>query len=369
MESFQYIDISSIDSAEKTIVNVATVSPSEAPSRARQLVQRGDVLVSTVRPNLNGVAIVPDNLAGATASTGFAVLRPDSVRLDSRYLYYWVRTPGFVREMTARATGASYPAVTDRVVRESRMPLPPLAEQLRIAAVLDKADAIRRKRRESLRLLDEFLRSAFLEMFGDPVRNDKGWQMHQVGDLVVNAQYGTSDRANSEHRGIPVLRMNNLTAAGGTDLSDMKWCEIPSRDLAKYTVRRGDLLFNRTNSPQLVGKTAVWDHDDAYAFAGYLVRVRFDESRILPRYVSGHLNSTHGKRMLFEKAKASNNMSNISASELKRLPIPVPPLTAQLRYVAVLERADGATKRMRFAGAHAVSLFSSLALRAFRGEA
>jgi type I restriction enzyme S subunit len=245
--------------------------------------------------------------------------------------------------------------------------LPSLAEQLRIAAVLDKADAIRRMRRESLRLLDEFLRSAFLEMFGDPVRNEKGWEALVLGSVAREAQYGTSAKANTDRRGIPVLRMNNITAAGSLDLSELKWCEIAPRDLPKYTVRRGDLLFNRTNSPELVGKTAVWDRDDAFAFAGYLVRVRFDDSRVLPEYVSAYLNSSYGKQLLFEKAKPSNNMSNISASELMRLHIPVPPLDLQRRYLGMLVKAREAMERVLAAAAAGDMLFDSLALVAFAG--
>ncbi len=367
-QPFRYIDISSIDPLEKRVLGTTTVTPPEAPSRARQLVKSGDVLVSTVRPNLNAVAIVPDELDGATASTGFAVLRPNPARLEARYLYHWVRSPAFVREMTARATGASYPAVSDRNVRESRLPLPAVPEQRRIAAILDNADAIRRKRRESQRLLDEFLRSAFLEMFGDPVRNEKQLEVGRIGDVVLEAQYGTPERANGEGRGIPVLRMNNITRTGGFDLSDVKYCDVEPRDLPKYTVSRGDLLFNRTNSPELVGKTAVWDRDEAVAFAGYLVRVRLDKSRALPEYLSGYLNSSFGKQLLFAKAKPSNNMSNISATDLKRLPLPLPPIVAQQRYATLLDRAKVLAGQFARANEAGGALFHSLADRAFRGD-
>lgn len=199
---------------------------------------------------------------------------------------------------------------------------PPLPEQKRIAAILDKADEIRRKRQEAIKLTEELLRSAFLEMFGDPVTNPKGWEVRTLGDVIAEAQYGTSQKANEDGRGLPILRMNNITYRGEWDLSSVKWCEIPEAEREKYTTRRGDLLFNRTNSPELVGKTAVWNRDQHFAIAGYLIRVRFNE-RARPEYVSAFLNSAHGKKLLFEKAKPSNNMSNFSASELRRLEVPI----------------------------------------------
>ena len=184
LEFFNYIDLSSVDQKEKRIVGALKIHPKEAPSRARQLVREGDVLVSTVRPNLNGVASVPRDLDGATASTGFCVLRPKEKELDGRYLFHWVQTARFIGEMVRLATGANYPAISDRIVKASEIPLPPLAEQKRIAAILDKADAIRRKRQQALKLSDEFLRATFLDMFGDPVNNPRGWQVQPLGKLV-----------------------------------------------------------------------------------------------------------------------------------------------------------------------------------------
>ena len=251
---------------------------------------------------------------------GAAAIRSRSPNSDLRYIWHWLARVRPVLE--GRARGSTFKQVTREAIESLPLLLPPLVEQRRTAEILDKADSIRRKRRESMQLLNLFVRSAYLEMFGDPVGNEKGWDVVRMNDVVAETQYGTSAPANSQKDGLPVLRMNNITSRGAIDVTSLKWCAIQERHLANYTVRRGDLLFNRTNSPELVGKTAVWDRDDVYAFAGYLVRVRFDLSRVLPEYVSGYLNSDYGKRLLLSKAKPSINMSNISASEFRRLPIP-----------------------------------------------
>lgn len=164
-EEFRYIDLSAVDQSTKSIGNASLIRGQDAPSRARQLVAAGDILVSTVRPNLNGVAAVTEEYNGATVSTGFCVLRPDPKRLFSCYLFHWVRSPQFVELMVREATGASYPAVSDRIVKNSMIPLPSIPAQQRIAAILDKADALRRKRRRAIELLDSLSQSMFLEMF------------------------------------------------------------------------------------------------------------------------------------------------------------------------------------------------------------
>lgn len=157
--AFCYIELSAVDQQEKRITAASMVDPQNAPSRARQLVKTGDVLVSTVRPNLNAVAIVDAVYDGATASTGFCVLRAIGGKLDASYLFHWVRTPQFVNEMVRLATGASYPAVSDRIVRASLMPLPSLSDQRRRAATLEKVQAQEDLHRAALNKLGQLYSS------------------------------------------------------------------------------------------------------------------------------------------------------------------------------------------------------------------
>lgn len=167
------------------------LSPSPAPKTAKPLshpfnrsangpfhtshLVPGDIVVSTVRPNLNAVAMVDQRYEGAIGSTGFCVLRSDPGQVEPRYLFPWVRTPMFVDDMVRQASGASYPAVTDRIVKASHVRLPPIQEQRRIAAVLDAAEEVRTKRRQALAKLDTLTQAIFIDMFGDPVTNPMGW--------------------------------------------------------------------------------------------------------------------------------------------------------------------------------------------------
>ena len=206
-----YLDIASVNRESKKVEESIEIQSHEAPSRARQLVRKDDVLVSTVRPNLNAVAYLEEEFDGATASTGFCVLRAKSDKLDSRYLYYWVRTTYFIDDMVRESTGASYPAVSDSIIKKNEIPLPPLEEQKRIAAILDKADRIRRKRQEAIRLTEELGRSIFLDMFGDPVTNPKGWEKVPLSKIVKgDIRNGLSPSSKGSYQG------NVLTLAAVT---------------------------------------------------------------------------------------------------------------------------------------------------------
>lgn len=121
-----YIDIGKVDSSTKEITPLTPITCLGAPSRARQKVQVGDVLVSTVRPNLNAVAIIRSDYPNLTASTGFCVLRPNMIVTNTDFLFSWVRTKNFVKKMTDQATGASYPAISDKIIKTSDIYLPPL---------------------------------------------------------------------------------------------------------------------------------------------------------------------------------------------------------------------------------------------------
>lgn len=167
-----------------------------APSRARQAIRAGDVLVSTVRPNLNAVAIVPQVLDGEIASTGFCVLRPKQSELSERYLFYYCCTPAFIDALVAKVRGAQYPAASDADVKAIEVQLPPLTEQCRIVEILDHADRLRRLRAEADAKADRILPALFIKMFGDPGTNPRGWPVRPVRDLcdVVSGATPRTDR-------------------------------------------------------------------------------------------------------------------------------------------------------------------------------
>ncbi len=362
--AFTYVDLGAIDQSAKVVAGARELACSEAPSRARQLLRAGDVLVSTVRPNLNGVALVPVDLDGATASTGFCVLRPRADQLDGRYLYQWVKSPLFVSEMTRKATGASYPAVSDRIVCESRLPLPPLHEQRRIAAILDKADALRAKRRAAISRLDTLAQSIFLEMFGDPARNLKGWRRMALQEVFDIARGGSprpiDDFITEADDGINWIMIGDATE-GGKYITKTKKRIRPEGASRSRAVKPGDFLLTNSMSfgrPYIM-RTSGCIHD------GWLVLS--PKGPVEPDYFYTLL-SSRAVFAEFERRAPGATVKNLNIDLVRTVSVPVAPSEKQkefARKVSAIERVGNPAKASLQQHEH---LFASIQHRAFRGE-
>jgi type I restriction enzyme S subunit len=371
MAEFNYIDLSSVDKDQKAI-NLDAVSriiPSEAPSRARQLVQQNDVLVATVRPNLNGVALVSIDLDGATASTGYCVLRTKRDELDSSYLYYWVQTKSFVADMMSKATGANYPAISDKIIKQSKIPLPPLEEQIRIAAILDKADAIRRKRKQAINLADDFLRSVFLDMFGDPVTNPKGWDkisMSDFGTFKNGLNFGRGESGNSLYcLGIgdfkSLDRIEDVTALSKVELN-----KLPTED---YFLKNDDLVFVRSNGNKALVGRCITMHpgEEKVTFSGFCIRYRIENSKLDANFLNLCLRIPSMKNEMLQGGQGAN-IQNINQKLLASLSIPLPPIEHQKRFSDLVSTFRLLLTKKQNSLKGGSELFNSLSQKAFSGK-
>lgn len=211
-------------------------------------------------------------------------------------------------------------------------------EQILICEKLNKLYEIIKLRRQELQLLDELIKARFVELFGDPIKNPKGWKVVTIGDIVTEVRYGTSKPA-VEGGKYPYLRMNNLTVDGHLDLKDLKYIDIPDDEMEKCVVRKGDVLFNRTNSIELVGKTAVFDLPEDMVIAGYIIRVRLNE-RLLPEIFSQYMNLEALKDILRAMAKGAVNQANINAQELQSIKVYVPDMEVQKQFIKMKAQVD-----------------------------
>ena len=175
-------------------------------------------------------------------------------------------------------------------------------------------------------------------MFGNPETNPMGWQTHSIGELATDVRYGTSKPASADGE-YTYIRMNNMTYTGGLDLLDTKRITLDGKELDKALVRYGDLLFNRTNSRDKVGKTCVFKLDEPMVIAGYIIRVRLCDD-IEAEYLSTYLNTNHAKRMLKEMAHGAVNQANINAKEMQSIIVPVPPIELQREFLAFVQQVD-----------------------------
>jgi len=204
-------------------------------------------------------------------------------------------------------------------------------------------------------------------MFGNPVSNPKGWEVGTIRELTSEVKYGTAKKASVTKGNYPILRMNNITYQGEIDLTDLKYVDLEKKEEPNYLAQKGDILFNRTNSKELVGKTAVFESDIPMAIAGYLIRVRTN-SKSTPHYISAYLNSSLGKKTLMGMCKSIIGMANINAQELQDIEIMVPPINLQKRFSEIVCKVREKIQNLQEAAALGEGLFNSLTQRAFRGE-
>lgn len=324
-----------------------------------KLVSKGSLLIAMYGATVGEVSQLTFD---ATTNQAICNIQPDENVCDVNYLYRFLEASK--PYLLSRRVGGGQPNISQGVIKDLEVPLPPLVEQRRIASILDQADELRQKRQQAIEKLDQLLQATFIDMFGDPVSNPKGWDIGCIGDMLESVKYGSSDKATLEGE-IPILRMNNLTYSGEMDLRDLKYITKVQAD-EKYLVKEGDILFNRTNSKELVGKTAVYVGPEPMAYAGYLVRGRTKEN-FAPEYISAFLNSPWGKEKLQSMCKSIVGMANINAKEFQSIVLPIPPENEQMhfkaRVLAIREKKQLLVNQLNVFE----TLFKSLQNQAFNG--
>lgn len=284
-----------------------------------------------------------------------------SGRINNRYLYWFLK--GNTAYLNSLGRGATFKEISKKIVSDIEINVPEISQQLAAVDALERVSEIIRLRKNQLQKLDELIKARFVEMFGIYPANPKGWETGTIRDVVSDVRYGSSRPAVDGGK-YPYLRMNNITYGGELDLSDTKRIDIPDNELDKCTVRRGDVLFNRTNSKELVGKTCVYNRDDMMVLAGFVIRVRVSE-RILPEFLSEFLNTEFSKQMLLAMCKTAIGQANINAQEMQNIGLYLPPIELQRKFVQFKEQTDKSKVAIQKALDEAQLLFDSLMQKYF----
>lgn len=175
-------------------------------------------------------------------------------------------------------------------------------------------------------------------MFGLPENNSHGYDIGTIGDIVKDVHYGTAKKASEDGKYI-YIRMNNITYDGELDLTDIKRIDVPEKELAGCLVQEGDVLFNRTNSKELVGKTCHFTGKEPMIIAGYIIRLRMN-GKVLPEYISTFMNLGRSKQLLYSMAKGAVGQANINATEVQSIPIVIPPEPVQQEFLKLRRQSD-----------------------------
>lgn len=236
-----YIDISSIDNKSQCLNSVTNYIMSEAPSRAQQCVKSGDIIISTVRPNLKNIAIVNKNDNNLVASSGFCVLRPNNI--ERNYLFHYITSDKFTNHLMSLTNGANYPAVRDNDILESTIPLPPLPTQQSIVSELDSLSKIIADCKETLKDYDALEQSIFYDMFGDPVKNEKGWEVKKLEEVafVQNGLVSPTEEPYCE-----MIHVGPANIVSGTgELINLKTAKDENLISGKYLFDKDMILYSK----------------------------------------------------------------------------------------------------------------------------
>ena len=360
-------------SADPPLVSVAEIRPFSSVKNGFSYFQDGDILIAKITPCFENGKIAQARIEQqhGFGSTEFHVVRPFGNHADARYLLHFLRQSYIRLDGERKMTGsAGQRRVPKHFIESLDVPLPPIAEQKRIAAILDKAEELRNLRRKALGELDAIVQSIFLEMFGDPVTNPKGWQVAKLGSAghVQGGLQLSASRAKLPCKA-PYLRVANVYR-DALDLSEIKMMSATESEIARTLLQSGDLLIVEGHgNPSEIGRCALWDGSiPSCIHQNHLIRFRCDLTQVDPVFVSRYLNSEGGRRGLLRAGKTTSGLNTISVSNVRDVQLLLPPLSLQQEFAQRVNAIGQLKTTHRESLTHLDALFASLQHRAFRGE-
>lgn len=334
----------------------------DAPAAMSFRFDERHVLYGKLRPYLNKVAL--PNAAGK-CSTEIIPLLP-SERLDRRYLAYFLRTEKTVAQIAERSSGARMPRADMDFVLSLQVELPSLEVQRTRVDLLTRAEGIVRLRREAQRKAAELIPAIFIDMFGDPAVNPKGWPVRRLGDVVSRFEGGKNLKAGAaEERGYRILKISAVTS-GQYDERESKPTPDGYVPPPSHVVQIGDLLFSRANTVDLVGATAIVESTSGRALLpDKLWRFHWREATDA-RFMLALLQTAYVRAQLSKLATGtSDSMRNISQAKLVELMLPIPDLEEQRAFGAKALAVNVIRNAQLRATSSAEAAFNALLAQAF----
>ena len=298
---------------------------------------------------------------------GWLVLSPKTDQILPDFFYYLLGSEVFKGEFAKRASGAVVKNLNSTMVKGVEVPLPPLEEQKRIAKILDAADALRAKRRESLAQLDALLQSAFLDIFGDPSQNPHSWKICKMVDVSTKITDGTHHSPPIVEEGVPYVTAKHIKN-DGIKFFENPWYVSPEEHAKIYSrcdPVQGDVLYIKDGAT--TGVAAINHFGFEFSMLSSVALIRPNRNIVLPEYVCAYLNNDKSKkRFLGDMGGAA--IKRLTLAKIKRFDIPIPDMEAQQRFSEIVYRIQEQSQKLRAQLDFMDELFGSLQQRAFSGE-
>ena len=328
-----------LDSGERTISDNALKESSTT------LIPKGNLLVGT-RVGTGKIVVNRIDIAISQDLTGVIV---DKSKYFPEFIAYQTREQRLQECFRKQKRGVTIQGISRDDLKDFVLYVPPLDEQQKIAAVLFKIQQAIEIQESIIENTRELKKSTLHHVFTHGLRGEKSketeigpiperWEVLELGSVLRLAQYGLSVRGLSNGQ-YPILRMN-CQIDGQVHLNDLQYVNLGNDIFEKFKVDDGDILFNRTNSWELVGRTAIYHSKEAAVFASYLIRLKLKEEKIIPDYLNCFFNMDATQRRLKSLASRGVSQSNISASKLKTFQVPVPAMDEQLEIASILRTMD-----------------------------
>lgn len=295
-----------------------------------KIVEKDSILIAMYGATVGRLAIL-----GINAATNQAIcnIRPDTRIADMKYLYYFLKSK--FSYFVENAVGGAQPNISQGLIKSLEVPLPSLSEQKRIADILDKADGIRQKRERVIKLADYFLRTTFLDMFGDPVKNPKRWKTDKIkkGVLAITSGWSaTGENTPCKSDEFGVLKISSVTS-GVFKPEENKVVACESIPASKKLIhpKKGDLLFSRANTRELVAAICMVHQDyDNLFLPDKLWSIKLNHELLLPEFFLVLIQNEKVRELLTKQATGtSGSMLNISKSKFEETEIIFPEINVQ----------------------------------------
>ncbi len=320
-----------------------------------------DILISVRAP----VGPVNINNVKSCIGRGLTAIRAKE-NINQEYIYYFLKT--HENKIAKLGVGSTFSAITQQHIKELRISIPEnLEDQIRIASLLSRIEELIAKRKESIRLLDEFVKSTFLEMFGDPVRNEKGWEVNNLDDVTISIQVGVVVQPASYYtdNGVIALRSLNIKP-GAIDLTNIVHFKKEAHDgiLSKSKLKTGDVLVVRTGNP---GVACIVPSSLNDINCIDLLIIRPDYNKLISQYIVFILNSTRGRKLSLNGCVGSSQQ-HLNVGTIKTMRVPVPPLILQNQFANIVGNIETIRIKYQVSLTELEKLYGAVSQRAFRGR-
>ena len=319
------------------------IDPIFAKKKRLKIIKKGSVLLPrSGSVALNHRAILGQDSYMVSHICALEVIHPD---LNNTYLYYFLRAKRF-DNITKKTTGLD--AITFEDLGNIDIHFPEIGKQKQIIQILDTADALRQKRKEQLNLLDDYLKSVFFEIFGDPVRNEKRCKFIKLEEIIINGpQNGLYKPSSFYGSGVPILRIDCFYDGVVTDMTKLKRLAVTDEELRSFQISEDDIVINRVNSRSHLGKCALIPYlNEQTVFESNMMRLAVDKSKILPLFLSKFLTTPFVKNQILNSAKDAVNQSSINHDDVKNFKVFLPSINLQNKFASIVEQVEQTKQKM-----------------------